>query len=126
MPDEILPCPFCGSTELHAFEHHEGEESFGFQCARCWMTGPQFASKAEAITAWNTRINSTAPSDGSGGCTCRSGESICAHCRMVDELEGFAPQLPEYGFDTFVTIPATLRDRILAALRSTRPQPEGE
>jgi len=52
---ELLPCPFCGCSELHSFEHSENDVSFGFQCMNCWMTGPQFITKEEAVTAWNNR-----------------------------------------------------------------------
>lgn len=55
--EELKPCPFCGSDDLHAFEHSEGEESYGFQCARCWMTSSQHTTKVEAINAWNRRTD---------------------------------------------------------------------
>jgi Lar family restriction alleviation protein len=57
---EVKPCPFCGSDDLHAFDHNDGEPSFGFQCARCWMTSSQRGTREEVVTAWNTRTPSEA------------------------------------------------------------------
>ena len=61
MSADLKPCPFCGSDELHQFEHSDNEPSFGFQCIRCWMTSSQHASRAQAIAAWNTRAEGPAP-----------------------------------------------------------------
>ena len=57
---DLLNCPFCGSDDLHAFDHNDGEPSFGYQCARCWMTSSQRGTREEVITAWNTRTPSEA------------------------------------------------------------------
>lgn len=40
---------------------------------------------------------------------------------LVEELEALSPYLPERGFDTFVAVPETLRDRILTALKREAP-----
>lgn len=49
---EILPCPWCGSgASMYGTE----EFGYGIACDRidCHSTGPDRATKAEAIAAWN-------------------------------------------------------------------------
>ena len=41
---------------------------------------------------------------------------------LVDELRKFKPHLPDFGFDTIVSIPEALFDRILTALEGSKPQ----
>lgn len=58
----LNPCPFCGaqSDEIMIFaDPTEGTDNSGpsrrVQCAVCNVEAPFYSSKAEAITAWNTR-----------------------------------------------------------------------
>lgn len=57
---ELRPCPFCGYIprldELHG---HTGTEldvyRFRVRCKKCGVCSNLFATKEEAIEAWNTR-----------------------------------------------------------------------
>ncbi len=79
----LLPCPFCGSDELHAFEHSDSEPSFGFQCIKCWMTSSHHASRAQAITAWNTRPS---PARDEGAGTMGRGEEFLEFKEALDDV----------------------------------------
>jgi Lar family restriction alleviation protein len=58
-PESVEPCPFCGSEDCAA----EGIISWAVDCRECLARGPFADTEAEAITAWNTRIASTTPTD---------------------------------------------------------------
>lgn len=49
---DILPCPFCGSSELH---EESGVDMFRVGCDDCFAEGPHGVDEQEAITAWNDR-----------------------------------------------------------------------
>ena len=53
MSTELLPCPYCGSTESipakHATQH-------AVMCLMCKAMGPNMPSKEKAIAAWNRRF----------------------------------------------------------------------
>lgn len=53
MPNELLPCPFCGGTaNLHIHDR------YGVECENCSMgLGCIKLTKEDAIKAWNTRVN---------------------------------------------------------------------
>ncbi|MEH6564609.1 MAG: Lar family restriction alleviation protein [Halopseudomonas sp.] len=55
----LLPCPFCGSTELeHVIkkETEEQPEKFLFiQCCNCGATGPHLGSKDQHRALWDVR-----------------------------------------------------------------------
>lgn len=53
MSNEILPCPFCGGTELEPVETEN--DDYAVYCADCYATGPQASTKHAASKAWNQR-----------------------------------------------------------------------
>jgi hypothetical protein len=63
-PDDLLPCPFCGSDDLVRFPSDDTEI---IDCQKCWGSGPTH----EVTQKWNTRTHgqwrpiATAPKDGS-------------------------------------------------------------
>lgn len=52
---KLLPCPFCGSQDVHGHYHGVGHDFV--ECHSCGVTGSKYthATAAEATTAWNTR-----------------------------------------------------------------------
>lgn len=68
--DSLLPCPFCGGeAEIR------GEILLFVRCAECGtrLGEGYYATKAEAIAAWNTRAERTCRIEGRYGnqyCTC--------------------------------------------------------
>ena len=57
----LKPCPFCKSEAKH-FERHNPMSKWrhSVDCEKCGASGPVEATKAEAISAWNTRTTSLA------------------------------------------------------------------
>lgn len=59
MSDELLPCPFCGGTDIvvDRYEHHEGEWRYRVVCTGCMaMVDSGFWQfKGHAVEAWNRR-----------------------------------------------------------------------
>lgn len=52
---DLLPCPFCGCERIQ-------ERGFRrFECPACRAEGPPMKTRAEAITAWNTRSEGPQP-----------------------------------------------------------------
>jgi len=50
---ELLPCPFCGSTDIDFFYG----ESFIFpSCHSCFAMGPNCPQELSAAEAWNRRV----------------------------------------------------------------------
>ena len=60
----LKPCPFCKSEAKH-FERHNPMSKWrhSVDCEKCGASGPVEATKAEAISAWNTRTTSLAAQD---------------------------------------------------------------
>jgi Lar family restriction alleviation protein len=53
MNDELKPCPFCGGeAEIHAFTF---DGPYYVNCLGCAMQTPNTHTRAELISAWNTR-----------------------------------------------------------------------
>ena len=52
----LKPCPFCGSTNISVVEAGIRTDIWFVQCEDCTATFPHFDSKAEAVMAWNRRI----------------------------------------------------------------------
>jgi Lar family restriction alleviation protein len=51
MTEKLLPCPFCGSAEIHA----PSAANKLCLCAQCNAEGPIATNKPDAIAAWNRR-----------------------------------------------------------------------
>lgn len=58
--NKLLPCPFCGSTEIEIYEYHGekmGLEYGGFfpECANCGCRLNYYESRGKSLEAWNRR-----------------------------------------------------------------------
>ena len=49
MPEVILPCPACGSSNVYV----RGSSNAQVTCRSCGMEGPEFCGPNEVIAAWN-------------------------------------------------------------------------
>ena len=55
---ELLSCPFCGGeAETLTAESMYGGYLFGIMCNDCRSRGDVYDTEAEAIAAWNTRVD---------------------------------------------------------------------
>ena len=52
----LLPCPFCGSTEVAVSHTVQGACWVVCETAACGAIGPTKLTPAEATSAWNTRV----------------------------------------------------------------------
>ena len=52
----LLPCPFCGSTEVAVSHTVQGACWVVCETAACGAIGPTKLTPAEAASAWNTRV----------------------------------------------------------------------
>src|SRR5262249_14491581 len=52
----LLPCPFCGSTEVGVSHTVRGSCWVVCETAACGAIGPTKPTPAEAASAWNTRV----------------------------------------------------------------------
>ena len=52
----LLPCPFCGSTEVSLSHTVQGSCWVVCETAACGAIGPTKLTPAEAASAWNTRV----------------------------------------------------------------------
>ena len=52
----LLPCPFCGSTEVSVSHTVQGSCWVVCDTAACGAIGPTKPTPAEAVSAWNTRV----------------------------------------------------------------------
>jgi Lar family restriction alleviation protein len=59
--ERLKPCPFCGSTTITFVEGTTGGDYAAGLCRRCYMTGPEATTRAEAERLWNTRVEETNP-----------------------------------------------------------------
>jgi Lar family restriction alleviation protein len=67
MTDEMLKaCPFCGGEAEHCsnLEWSQGGPMHWVLCKDCHACPGDRKTKAEAITAWNTRTLSSSPVEG--------------------------------------------------------------
>ena len=64
MTEELLPCPFCGSTELLGdfYINRNLHESYAIFCTNCDATLRGY-TKSEVIDAWNSRAEPIGNSD---------------------------------------------------------------
>jgi Lar family restriction alleviation protein len=56
MLDALLPCPFCGSTEVAVSHTVQGSCWVVCETAACGAIGPTKTTALEAAAAWNTRV----------------------------------------------------------------------
>ena len=74
MQNELKPCPFCGGRKFHQNTKAKGyfikkaaaragkdTSNHLTRCTKCGAKGPLKHSEAEAITAWNTRVDAHPP-----------------------------------------------------------------
>ena len=52
---ELLPCPFCGSTNIYCIDAGHKAEAWFIKCADCRAEFSFFDSEEEVVNAWNTR-----------------------------------------------------------------------
>ena len=52
----LLPCPFCGGTEVSVSHTIQGSCWVVCETAACGAVGPTKLTPAEAASAWNTRV----------------------------------------------------------------------
>jgi Lar family restriction alleviation protein len=52
----LLPCPFCGSTEVSVSHTVQGACWVVCETAACGAIGPTQLTPAEAVSAWNRRV----------------------------------------------------------------------
>jgi Lar family restriction alleviation protein len=52
----LLPCPFCGSTEVSVSHTVQGSCWVVCETAACGAIGPTKPTSAQAASAWNTRV----------------------------------------------------------------------
>lgn len=58
---EYLPCPFCGSYNIVAFDTFErGDICCVCECQKCHAKSGGRATMEKALDAWNTRAKETA------------------------------------------------------------------
>ena len=58
--EHLIPCPFCGSTDLSLRGNEEAEytngKMFAVQCNRCGARGPEeYLARESAKMRWNAR-----------------------------------------------------------------------
>lgn len=66
MPDCLLPCPFCASTDIRITRHpgegrgeHRGEDVYSMCCYECGATFPNRYRSDLLVSAWNRRARPT-------------------------------------------------------------------
>lgn len=104
MSEELLPCPFCGRSNIEEKQklaaHPWDWSGFTVQCQGCWCTvyGDDSKSQESARSKWNTRTKDAVTDDlvapsmcgGRAGCDCRKDvEALQADLRVVAEQVGY-------------------------------------
>lgn len=61
MTQQLLPCPFCGSSDVEAHGFHR-KKTWVVVCLECHSFGPDngpndVITEAEAVAMWNTRAS---------------------------------------------------------------------
>lgn len=66
MPNELMPCPFCGDVGAEVGETAAPNSRGGCKraayCNLCFCEGPPMDTEAEAEAAWNRRPSAISPS----------------------------------------------------------------
>jgi Lar family restriction alleviation protein len=53
--DQLMDCPFCGSTVMSIESARAPDEGYQVECAMCNACGPLTESPSTAVQAWNER-----------------------------------------------------------------------
>lgn len=112
--NELLPCPFCHGTRGRPMLEELNEEHNGYFrviCYGCCVMTSEFPNKADAVTTWNTRIES-AQAVAPGGVPA-----------LVGVLKQSQQQCDEDG--TMIAVSRQALDELIALVES-RNGPEGE
>lgn len=59
MTEELKPCPFCGGKAEVVWMPYINVEGMGLvvECNHCWAETGYYATREEAIAAWNRRAS---------------------------------------------------------------------
>ena len=126
--DTLLPCPvpWCVSDVLEVVRS-PWSRGYGVSCQNCRAQGPDCATEAEAIAAWNRRIPPTPATD--------EREAVARSAKWAEELRpkidrvlghvALVPTLTEHGRDLLAeaiikNVAATVAAEILAAEANER------
>src|SRR5215470_1896008 len=94
----LLPCPFCGSTEVSVSHTVQGSCWVVCESVACGAIGPTKPTPAEAASAWNTRIlalgvgddaSVALPEDASGPRAPEAVLPVEMESRLVGDIAGF-------------------------------------
>ena len=94
----LLPCPFCGSTEVSVSHTVQGSCWVVCESVACGAIGPTKPTPAEAASAWNTRILALGlgdearvalPEDASGPRPPEAVLPVEMESRLVGDIAGF-------------------------------------
>lgn len=135
-PLTLLPCPFCGSTDLKPVldTEYNGNGSGRWAAVFCCITGPEIRAnygrnkewEKDAVIAWNTRTIATSKAEKSQDAALEIGKIVLRELdtsggdyltvrKSVSELSGIPPMAKTFNGHI---------DAIRAALQSKGP-PEG-
>lgn len=53
---DLLPCPFCGNAEPTIPEYERDWGGYSVWCFSCGVDGPVADTAAQAVVAWNRRM----------------------------------------------------------------------
>src|SRR5262249_15816477 len=86
----LLPCPFCGSTEVSVSHTVQGSCWVVCETAACGAIGPTRPTPAEAAAAWNTRVLGGAlPEEAQAPAPPAAVLPVEMESRLVGDIAGF-------------------------------------
>jgi len=92
----LLPCPFCGSTEVSVSHTIQGSCWAVCEMPACSAIGPTKPTPAEAASAWNTRVlgrrgeaDEALPEDGPEPGSPEAVLPVEMESRLVGDIAGF-------------------------------------
>lgn len=62
---ELMPCPFCGDTDVQIEPYLGSGTYYQVRCCGCRSGGP-FDFNGDAVAAWNRRVSQPSESKGVG------------------------------------------------------------
>jgi len=92
--EELKPCPFCGSSDVHLREHATAQMSW-VSCVCCGLEAPSETgvSDANAVAYWNRRAEAALSTDTEpDGWICEDEFTLVPDLAWKWEDEGFAPK----------------------------------